>query len=157
MNYTSVIKLVVSVGLPLALGAIAGIFTAKAIPGWYAALNQPSFNPPNWIFGPVWTLLYILMGVSLYLVWQTPPGMQRNTAMAVFFFQLLLNFGWSFLFFYYQRIGLAFAEIILIWFTILVMMLLFYRLRPVSAWINVPYFLWVSFATLLNAAYYRLN
>jgi benzodiazapine receptor len=157
MNYTSVIKLVVSIGLPLALGAVAGIFTAKAVPDWYASLNQPSFNPPNWIFGPVWTLLYILMGVSLYLVWQTPPGIQRDTAMAVFFFQLLLNFGWSFLFFYYHRIGLALAEIILMWISIVLMLVLFYRVRPVAAWINIPYILWVSFATILNAAYYKLN
>jgi benzodiazapine receptor len=157
MNYTSVIKLVVSIGLPLALGAVAGMFTAKAIPDWYASLNQPSFNPPNWIFGPVWTLLYILMGVSLYLVWSTAPGIQRDIAMAVFLFQLLLNFGWSFLFFYYQRIGLALAEIILMWISILVMLILFYRVKPIAAWINVPYILWVSFATILNGFYYKLN
>ena len=157
MTYTSVIKLAVSIGLPLAAGAIAGMFTARAVPEWYATLNQPSFNPPNWVFGPVWTLLYIVMGISLYLVWQTPPGPQRTLAMAVFFAQLLLNFGWSFFFFYFRQTGLALVEIVILWAAILIMLVLFYRIRPVAAWINVPYLLWVSFATLLNAAYYRLN
>jgi tryptophan-rich sensory protein len=133
------------------------MFTAKAVPEWYASLNQPSFNPPNWIFGPVWTLLYILMGISLFLIWQTPPGEGRTLAMAVFFVQLLLNFAWSFLFFYFNRIGLALVEIILLWCAILVMVVLFYRIRPWSAYINIPYLLWVTFATILNAAYFRLN
>jgi translocator protein len=157
MNSVSIIKLAVSIALPLAFGAIAGMFTAKAIPDWYETLNQPSFNPPNWIFGPVWTVLYILMGISLYLVWQTAPGQERTMAMAAFFIQLLLNFAWSFLFFYFKRIGLALTGIIILWCAILVMMFLFYRIKPLTAWINVPYILWVSFATVLNAAYYRLN
>ena len=157
ITFSSVIKLVISIGLPLAAGAIAGIFTAKAVPEWYATLNQPSFNPPNWIFGPVWTALYILMGISLFLVWQTPPGQQRNIAMAVFLVQLLLNFGWSFLFFYFNRIGLALAEIVVMWCAILAMIVLFYRIRPVAAWINLPYLLWVTFATILNLSYFKLN
>lgn len=157
MNSTTIIKLAVSVALPLAAGAIAGMFTAKAIPGWYETLNQPSFNPPNWVFGPVWTVLYILMGISLFLVWQTEPGPDRTMAMASFIFQLLLNFAWSFLFFYFRRIGLALVGIILLWCAILAMMFLFYRIKPLAAWINLPYILWVSFATVLNAEYYRLN
>ncbi len=157
MNATSVIKLIVAVGLPLASGAIAGIFTARAIPEWYATLNQPSFNPPNWIFGPVWTVLYLLMGISLFLVWQTPPGQQRTIALVAFLIQLMLNFGWSFLFFYFKQIGLALAEIIVLWLAIIVMIVLFYRVRPLSAWINIPYFLWVTFASILTASYFRLN
>ena len=157
INLVSVIQLFAAVGLPLALGAVAGIFTARAIPEWYATLNQPSFNPPNWVFGPVWTVLYILMGISLFLVWRTPPGNERNIAMAVFFLQLLLNFAWSFLFFHYHRIGLALAEIVVLWLAILVMIILFYRIRPAAAWLNIPYILWVSFATVLNAAYFNLN
>jgi benzodiazapine receptor len=157
MNTSSILKLIVSIALPLAAGAIAGIFTAKAIPGWYETLNQPSFNPPNWIFGPVWTVLYILMGVSLFMIWETAPGQQRNLAMAVFLIQLLLNFGWTFLFFYFNRIGLALIEIVVLWCAIVVMMVLFYRIKPVSAWINIPYLLWVTFATILTAAYYKLN
>jgi tryptophan-rich sensory protein len=151
------VKLIASVGLPLLLGAIAGMFTAKAVPEWYATLNQPVFNPPNWIFGPVWTALYILMGISLFLVWRLPSGPERNTALIVFFVQLLLNFAWSFIFFYYKMIGLAFIEILILWITIVVMLILFYRVKPAAMWLNVPYLLWVSFASVLNGTYYFLN
>jgi translocator protein len=157
MSTSSVLKLIVSIALPLLVGAVAGIFTAKAIPGWYETLYQPSFNPPNWLFGPVWTVLYILMGISFFMIWQTPPGNQRTLAMVAFFVQLLLNFGWSFLFFHFKEIGLALAEVIVLWCAIVVMIVFFYRIRPVSAWINIPYLLWVTFATVLNAAYYKLN
>ena len=150
-------KLIVSIALPLGLGAIAGLFTSQAVPEWYASLNRPSFNPPNWIFGPVWTSIYILMGISLYLVWKQQPGRERNRAIGVFLFQLLLNFLWSFIFFYFNEIGLALIEIILLWISIVVMLVLFYRVKPLAAYLNIPYLLWVSFATVLNAAYYTLN
>jgi translocator protein len=157
MNTIQWIKLVVSIGLPLAVGAFAGMYTSAAVPEWYASLNRPSFNPPGWVFGPVWTVLYILMGVSLFLVWKEPPGQARNLAMGVFFFQLALNFAWSFIFFYSKMIGPALIEIIVLWISIVIMMVLFYKIRPQAAWINIPYLLWVSFATALNAAYYVLN
>jgi tryptophan-rich sensory protein len=150
-------KLIVSIALPLGLGTIAGLFTSQAVPEWYASLNRPSFNPPNWIFGPVWTTLYILMGISLFLVWKQEPGRNRNRAIGVFLFQLLLNFLWSFIFFYFNEIGLALIEIILLWISIVVMLVLFYRVKPLAAYLNIPYLLWVSFATVLNAAYYTLN
>jgi benzodiazapine receptor len=157
MNKVTILKLVVSIGLPLAIGAIAGLFTAKAVPEWYASLNQPSFNPPNWVFGPVWTALYILMGISLFLVWKLDSSPERNLAMLVFMVQLILNFGWSFLFFYFKMIGFALFEIILLWGSIVFMLLLFYKIKPMAAYINIPYLLWVTFATVLNAAYYFLN
>jgi len=150
-------KLVVAIALPLAIGSIAGMFTAKAIPGWYATLNQPSFSPPNWIFGPVWTLLYILMGISFYLIWNLEPGKLRRQAITVFLVQLLFNFGWSFCFFYFKRIGIALVDIVLLWSTIVLMLIHFYRLKPTAAYINIPYLLWVTFATVLNAAYFILN
>ena len=150
-------KLAVSLLLPLGVGAVAGMFTAQAIPEWYASLNRPSFNPPNWVFGPVWTVLYILMGISLFLIWNVDSGKERNTAILVFLLQLLLNFGWSFLFFYFRMIGFALAEIILMWMSIAMMIFLFYRIRPMAAYINVPYLLWVTFAAVLNGAYYFLN
>jgi benzodiazapine receptor len=152
-----IIKLAVSVALTLGVGAVAGLFTAQAIPDWYATLNQPSFNPPNGVFGPVWTILYILMGISLFLVWKTDPGWERNRAIVVFMLQLLLNFGWSFLFFYFKRIDLALVEIIGLWVSILAMISLFYKIRPIAAYLNIPYLLWVTFATMLNAGYYLLN
>ena len=157
MKPDSIIKLIVSIALPLAVGAVAGMFTSKAIPAWYATLNRPSFNPPNWLFGPVWTILYIVMGISLYLIWTQAPGEQRTIALEAFFVQLALNFGWSFLFFYFKSIGLALGEIILLWLGILITLLLFYKIKPLAAIINIPYLLWVSFATILNAAYFKLN
>jgi translocator protein len=157
MNATNILKLIVSLALPLAVGGIAGIFTAQAVPEWYASLNRPSFGPPNWLFGPVWTVLYILMGISLFLVWKMEPSRERNLALIVFALQLLLNFGWSFLFFYFKMIGFALIEIIFLWIGIVVMLVVFYKIKPIAAYINLPYFFWVSFAAILNSAYYLMN
>ncbi|MBK7172413.1 MAG: tryptophan-rich sensory protein [Bacteroidales bacterium] len=156
MKATQVGKLVASLLLPICVGGIAGMFTTEAIPGWYASLNQPSFNPPNWVFGPV-TMLYILMGISLYLVWKQEAGKQRNQAILIFMLQLILNFGWSFLFFYFNLIGIALIEIIALWIMIVLMLIKFRRIKPLAAYLNIPYLLWVSFATALNAAYFILN
>ena len=157
MKKLNILKLIVSLILPLAIGAFAGIFTMDAIPGWYETLNKPSFNPPNWVFSPVWTTLYLLMGISLFLIWKQSANKGRNRAILVFMIQLILNFGWSFLFFYYHQIGLALVEIVLLWLSIISMILLFYRIKPLAAYFNIPYLLWVTFATILNAAYYLLN
>ena len=157
MNKHIIIKLVASLILPLAVGSIAGIFTAKAVSEWYALLNKPSFSPPNWIFGPVWTILYILLGISFFLIWTRCASKELNLAISVFFLQLLLNFGWSFFFFYFKMIGFALIEIFSLWICILVMLFLFYKIKPLAAYINIPYLLWVSFATVLNAGYYFLN
>ena len=157
MKTVNIGKLLISIILPLSLGAIAGIFTSKAIPEWYATLNQPSFNPPNWIFGPVWTTLYIIMGISFFLIWKLESGKERNQAIMIFLVQLLLNFSWSFFFFYFNMIGLALIEILLLWSTIVLMITRFYKLKPLAAYLNIPYLLWVSFATVLNAAYFFLN
>ena len=157
MKNNLLLKFLVSILLPLSLGAIAGIITAQAIPEWYATLNRPSFNPPNWIFGPVWTTLYILMGISLFLIWKQDPGKERNRAILIFLFQLLLNFFWSFIFFYFKLMGFALIEIILLWISIVLMLVLFYKIKPIASYINIPYLLWVTFATVLNASYYFLN
>ena len=157
MKAKQIIKLVASLLLPLAVGGIAGIFTTEAIPGWYASLNQPSFNPPNWVFGPVWTMLYIILGFSLFLIWKLPSGKERNQAILVFMIQLLFNFGWSFFFFYFKMIGLALIDIVALWIMIIVMLFQFYKLKPVAAYINIPYLFWVTFATVLNVAYFFLN
>ena len=157
MNKSQFIKLIVSIALPLGIGSVAGLFTAEAIPGWYETLNQPSFNPPNWIFGPVWTTLYLFMGISLFLVWKQSASKERNIAIFVFLLQLALNFCWSFIFFFFNMIGLALIEIILLWISIIIMLVLFYKIKPIAAYINIPYFLWVTFATILNTSYYFLN
>ena len=157
MSRSNIIKLVVSLLLPLSVGAVAGMFTSQAVPTWYASLNRPSFNPPNWVFGPVWTSLYILLGISFYLIWKENPSKYRNLAIKVFSIQILLNFLWSFIFFYFNLIGVALLEIILLWTSIVAMIYLFYKIKPIAAYLNIPYFLWVSFATILNSGYYFLN
>ena len=157
MNKLQIFKLIVSIILPLGLGTIAGIFTAQSVPEWYATLNSPSFNPPNWIFGPVWTILYMLMGISLFLIWKQDVSKERNLAILVFMLQLLLNFGWSFIFFYFNMIGFALIEIILLWISIVIMLVWFYKIKPIASYINIPYLFWVTFATVLNGSYYFLN
>ena len=153
----NIIKLAISILLPLSVGAVAGMFTSQAVPTWYASLNRPSFSPPNWVFGPVWTTLYVLLGFSFFLIWKESPSKGRNSAIIVFSIQLLLNFAWSFIFFYFNFIGAALLEIILLWISIIAMIYLFYKIKPLAAYLNIPYLLWVSFATILNAGYYSLN
>ena len=157
MNKSQIFKLIVSLTLPLGLGAIAGMFTAQAVPEWYVTLNRPSFNPPNWLFGPVWTTLYLLMGISLFLIWKQRQAKNATWQFLSFLLQLILNFAWSFIFFYFNMIGLALIEIILLWISIVIMLVLFYKIKPMAAYINIPYLLWVTFATVLNASYYFLN
>lgn len=157
MKISHTIKLIISILLPLSVGAAAGMFTSQAVPTWYASLNRPSFSPPNWVFGPVWTSLYILLGISFFLIWKEEASKERDLAIKVFSIQMLLNFAWSFLFFYFNLIGAALIEIILLWTSIAAMIYLFYKIKPLAAYLNIPYLLWVSFATILNAGYYLLN
>lgn len=157
MSRSNIIKLTISLLMPLSVGAVAGMFTSQAVPTWYASLNRPSFSPPNWVFGPVWTSLYILLGLSFFLIWKENPSKQRNYAIIVFSIQMLLNFAWSFIFFYFNMIGAALIEIILLWFSIVAMIHLSYKIIPIAAYLNIPYLLWVSFAAILNAGYYFLN
>ena len=157
MNKSQIFKLLASLALPLGLGSIAGLFTADAILGWYETLNRPSFNPPNWLFGPVWTTLYLIMGISLFLIWKQNSSKERNVAIFIFLIQMMLNFCWSFIFFYFNMVGFALVEIILLWITIVMMLVLFFRVKPITAYLNIPYLLWVTFATILNAGYYFLN
>jgi translocator protein len=151
------VKLIISVLLPVAVGATAGFFTASGVKTWYLTIQKPWFNPPNWIFAPVWTALYVVMGIALYLVWRLPASAQRRTALILFGCQLLVNFLWSFLFFYLHQPGLAFAEIILMWLLILLTIFQFAKLSKPAAWLLVPYITWVSFATILNGTIWWLN
>lgn len=157
MNKSQIFKLLASLILPLGSGVIAGLFTAKGVSEWYETLNRPSFNPPNWLFGPVWTVLYLLMGISLFIIWKQTATKERNLAIFVFLLQIILNFCWSFIFFLYHQIGFALIEIIILWISIVTMLILFYKIKPLAAYINIPYLLWVTFATVLNASYYLLN
>ena len=118
--------------------------TLPSIPTWYAQLNKPSFSPPNWVFGPVWTILYFLMGISLYLVWD------KNRKIKIFFIQLALNFLWSLIFFGFHLPLIAFITIIALWIAIFMTIKSFHKISRLSALLLVPYILWVSFAALLN-------
>lgn len=158
MDKSNVLKFIVSLILPLAVGWIGSGFTMDSInDGWYASLVKPSFNPPNEIIAPVWTVLYILMGISLYMVWKDIPGKKRENALGIFSLQLLLNFLWSLFFFYFKDIEIALVDIVALWISIVVMIWMFYRVRPLAAWLNIPYLLWVTFAMVLNISYCLLN
>lgn len=152
-----IIKLILCIALTLSIGAISGIATSSGINNWYVTLNKPVFNPPNYLFGPVWTVLYILMGVSFYLILQSKNSILKNRAIMIFFIQLFLNFCWSFLFFKFQLVGIAFIEIIFIWVSIIIMIVAFYKINKVASWLQIPYLLWVSFASVLNGTIWILN
>ncbi len=157
MNFKKIITLLLCIILPLFIGAYSGFATAGNILSWYPLINKPWFNPPNYLFGPVWTTLYILMGISLYLILQTQKNKQQTLAIYVFCLQLGLNFWWSFLFFKHHLLGVAFLEIIAIWISILAMIFCFYKINKTAALINIPYLLWVSFASVLSGSIYYLN
>ncbi|MFH2063502.1 MAG: TspO/MBR family protein [bacterium] len=139
-------------------GAVGSLFTAPSIPTWYAGLVKPALNPPGWIFGPVWTLLYALMGAAAFLVWRRGwSRAETRIALAVFGLQLVLNALWSIVFFGWQQPGWALMEIALLWLSILATILLFRRVSRAAAWLLVPYLLWVSFASYLNYSIWTLN
>lgn len=150
-----VIKLVISIIICQAAGLLGSVFNIKSIPGWYSKLKKPSFNPPNWIFGPVWTFLYLLMGISLYLILVS----QKDTPLAIIIFsiQLFLNIAWSAIFFGMKKPFFAFLEIILLWISILASIIIFYEISDISSYLLIPYLLWVSFASLLNFSIWKLN
>ena len=151
-------KLFISILIPLLVGAISGFFTTSGVNGWFALANKPWYNPPNWIFAPVWTTLYVLMGIALFLVWKADADKSiKQTAIILFTLQLTLNFFWSIIFFKLQQPGWAFAEIILMWLMILLTILWFGKINAAAAWLLVPYICWVSFASVLNYSIWKLN
>lgn len=152
------LKLVISIIICQLAGLLGSIFSFSSVSDWYATIVRPELAPPNWIFGPVWTTLYILMGIALYLVWKRglkQPQVKR--AVTIFALQLALNALWSILFFGLQNPGLAFIEIILMWLAIIWTIRAFYPISRKAAYLLVPYLLWVSFATYLNGAIWFLN
>ncbi|WP_396154434.1 TspO/MBR family protein [Flavobacterium macrobrachii] len=143
----------------LAVGYISSIVTRENIPTWYADLNKPFFNPPNWIFAPVWTLLYIMMGFAAGRVWNKIDSDEKNVKKAFLFFiiQLALNALWSYLFFGLRNPMLASFEIILLWLMIYETYLQFKKLDKISGYLLLPYLAWVSFATVLTFSIWYLN
>lgn len=145
--------LVICLGISVAGGAA----TASSVGTWYQTLQKPSFNPPNWLFAPVWTALYIMIAVAGWRVWRAHGLRGARAAMALFAVQLALNLAWSFLFFGYRMIGAALIEIILLLMAILVTTVLFWKRDRLAGMLFVPYAGWVAFATILNFALWRLN
>lgn len=145
------------VAVCLAIGAVGGAVTSTSVTTWYQELHKPAFNPPNWIFAPVWTALYIAMAVSAWNVWRRHGLQGAQLAISLFASQLVLNLAWSILFFGMREIGLALIEIMLLFAAIVGTALAFRRLDGVAALLFVPYVAWVGFAALLNFAIWRLN
>lgn len=158
MKTLSFFRLVVAVGLCLAVGAIGSMFTTPKIPTWYAGLSKPAWTPPDLAFPFVWTILYVLMAVTLWRLWQLHnPSPERRRAVILFFVQLALNAAWSPVFFGMEAIGLALAIILALWLAILAMIAACLRLDSIAGWLQVPYLIWVSYATALNAAILAMN
>lgn len=140
------------------LSFLAATIGGLAAPGaWYERVNKPSWNPPNAVFAPVWTVLFIMMGVAAWLVWQRRGQPGVTLALTLFVGQLCLNVLWSWLFFHWHRMDLAFYELLVFWVVILATLLAFWRVRPLAGWLFVPYLLWVTFAGYLNLTLWRLN
>ena len=156
MNKT--LLLIISIVICQFAGLIGSVFTVRSISTWYTALVKPAFNPPNWLFGPVWTLLYLLMGISLYLVWQKGTSdVHVKIALLIFAVQLVLNILWSILFFGMQSPMLGLIEIVLLWVFILLTITNFYHISKPASYLLIPYILWVSFAAVLNLSIFLLN
>jgi len=151
-------KLIIAVAAPVVIGGLSGFATARGVSTWYPTLVKPSFNPPAWVFGPVWTVLYIMMGVAAYLLWRQGINVVGvRVALAVFVVQLALNALWSILFFGMHSPGWALVEIVVLWFAIGVTIRLFWNVVPAAGALLLPYLAWVSFATVLNASLWWLN
>ncbi len=145
------------VALCEAAGIVGSLFTAPAIAGWYTTLARPALAPPNWVFAPVWATLFLLMGVAAFLVWKQHTHILKYVGMSLFAVQLALNVLWSFIFFGLHSPGAAFAEIILLWFTIAATLWVFAKISKPAAWLLSPYLAWVTFATYLNWMLWLLN
>lgn len=145
--------------LPLLAGGLGAVATNSSVSTWYRRLKKPPWNPPAWVFGPVWTVLYLMMGLASWLVWQKRPAHKKKVGNALTWYGLQFTFNslWSPLFFGLRRTGLAMADIVALWGALLTCLVKFGRVQPLAGWLLVPYFLWVSFASTLNAAVWWLN
>lgn len=150
------LKLVISIVVPQLLGGLGALVTVSSIGSWYQNIQKPFFTPPSWVFGPAWTLLYLMMGLAVYLIWKSKHSFKKQ-ALWIFGVQLILNVLWSPGFFGLESPILGLIIIIPLWVLILVCIKLFLPIQKTAAYLMVPYFLWVSFALLLNASIWYLN
>ncbi len=150
-------KLIVALGVSYLAAFVGSLFTATSVKGWYPVLQKPWFTPPAWLFGPVWAVLFTLIGISAYLVWREDSKKGTKAAMAAFDFQLGLNVIWSMLFFGLRSPLLAMIDIAALWLSIIITILLFWKISKAAAALLIPYILWVSFAAALNYGILALN
>jgi translocator protein len=148
-------RLTLCIVVCLGAGWLGSLLTRPALTTWYEGLSKPNWTPPNWLFAPVWTILYVTMGVAAWLVWRR--GSLTTVPMQLFLLQLLLNVAWSAVFFRFRSPGWAFLEIVALWCAILFTAIAFGRAAPVAGWLMIPYLVWVSYAAALNFAIWRLN
>jgi tryptophan-rich sensory protein len=155
---SNTVKAIIAIAVPQLVAILSGLASAGGTVDWYRQIEKPSFTPPSWVFGPVWTLLYLMMGIAAFLVWKRgleKPGVRL--ALLVFLIHLAFNGAWSILFFGMQLPGIAFADIILLWCAIGLTVFLFFRQSTTAGALLVPYWGWVSFASVLNFYIWRLN
>jgi len=172
MKLDNIIKLSLSIIMCEFAGVIGSVVTIPGVKEWFVNLQKPVFNPPNWLFAPVWSLLFLLMGISFYLVWDKNWQVKnkinwfknlfnkfsdKTKAIAIFFIQLILNIFWSFLFFGFHNPTLSFFELLLLWIAIFLTIVYFYRVSKWAGYLLLPYIVWVSFAGVLNLFLWILN
>lgn len=152
-----ILKITISIWLALLVWSLWSYFTMTSVDSWYTQLQRPFFSPPNWIFWPVWTILYILIWISFYLVWENNFWKNKIKTILIYFLQLFFNFTWSIAFFYMQSPLLWLINIAILWFIILINIVYFYKINKISWYLLIPYILWVSFASILNYYLFILN
>lgn len=159
MDFKNALRLIASILICQLAGIVGSFFTVKEIDSWYAALEKPSFSPPNWLFGPAWITLYTLMGIALFLVWKNKVINRKTKKQAIMLFviHLLVNAVWSIIFFRFHSPFYALLNIVVLLLLIIIVMAKFYRISKTAGYLLIPYLLWVSFATLLNFAIWQLN
>ena len=157
MNQNNIVKFIVCILLPLAMGSLSGLLSISSMMDWYPSLNKPFFNPPNSIFGPVWTILYLLMGISIYMIWVNKTNTNKIFAVIIFIIQMILNFLWSLIFFFLRRPDLALVDILLLFVSIYIMIQAFKKINVFAAYLQIPYLVWVGFASILNFSIWIMN
>ena len=157
MSKKHLFPLLISILIVFSAGFISSLFTTPNISTWYAFIIKPSFSPPNWLFAPAWSLLYILMAVAAFLVWNKRNNPKTKSALMFYGIQLILNALWSIIFFGMHNPGLAFLEIIFLWSFILITLIKFYKINKTAGLLFIPYILWVSFASILNLFVWMIN
>lgn len=151
------IGLIVFIAICLGAGGLGAIATTPEIDGWYKTIQKPTWNPPGYVFGPVWTMLYVMMAIAAWLVWKPAGFKAAKTPLTLFAVQLVLNVAWSWIFFHFHQPGWAFAEIVCLWLAIGATTIAFFKNSKTAGWLMVPYLMWVSFASVLNFAIWQLN